>query len=110
MENDVILSTKSWLPVFVYYGISILLFILLYYIKLVVDKKMKRPLFIVYTFVVPIVAALQFGIFYHGYNFLRDILFINYDIDPYDSIMYGALFFAVLYCLAMPRNKYVKFV
>ncbi|PWC18776.1 hypothetical protein DDT56_02095 [Brenneria corticis] len=110
MEQDIIFKSVSIWPAVFYYIISTVVFLVLYYIKLIVDRKMKRPIFILYTLFVPIICALQFCIFGHGTSFVKYFLHIDVDVDAYDSIIYGALFFTILYVFAMPRNKYVKFV
>jgi len=110
MPQDMPFTSPSWWPVVIYYAVSVILFILLFSIKLIVDKSIRRPLFIGFTLLVPVLCALQFCIFGHGTSFMRGFLHINVDIDYYDSIRYGALFFALLYFLAMPRNKYVRFI
>ena len=110
MDADVIISTKLWFPVIVYYSISLLVFAVLFCIRIIIEKKNIRPLFMIYTLIVPAIAAIQFCIFYHGSKFIRDVLFISVNIDDYDSIIWGAAFFFLLYFLAMPRNKHAKFV
>lgn len=110
MPQDITFASPSWWPVVIYYIISLLIFVVLYITKRFIDKKMKRPLFIGLTLLVPVVCALQFCIFGHGTSFMHGFLHIDVDIDDYDSIRFGALFFACLYFLAMPRNKYVRIV
>ncbi|PWC17360.1 hypothetical protein DDT56_07510 [Brenneria corticis] len=110
MEQDVLFTTKSWVPVFVYYAISTGIFALLYYIKTIIDKKGIRPLFIFFRLFVPVITAIQFCIFFHGTSFVKDILRIDFNVDLYDSVIWGALFFSIINILAMPRNNYIKWV
>jgi hypothetical protein len=52
------------------------------------------------------IAAIQINVFANGYEFVRGFLHIDFDPWRYDSVYWGSLIFAMLYLLAMPRNRY----
>ncbi len=108
MENDVILTTKSLSTVFVYYGTSFFVACFLFFGKFIINKMKIYPLFLVFMILVPIFASIQFCIFYYGSSFIRKVFSITTNIDGYDSIMWGALFFTIFYLFAMPVNNYYK--
>ncbi|MGU0033472.1 hypothetical protein ACVQEP_01680 [Enterobacter mori] len=98
--------TPPILPAVCYFIVSIAIFFFLYLGKLKVNRLGKYPLFIAYTLFVIAIAAIQINVFANGYEFVSG--FLNIDFDPwrYDSVYWGSLIFAMLYLLAMPRNKY----
>ncbi|HAS1308638.1 TPA: hypothetical protein ACPZ0W_005009 [Enterobacter bugandensis] len=98
--------TPPILPALCYFIVSILIFFLLYVGKLKVNRLRKYPLFIAYTLFVIAIAAIQINVFANGYEFVRGFLHIDFDPWRYDSVYWGSLIFAMLYLLAMPRNKY----
>lgn len=107
MQQDVVLSQFLLLwPAVLYYVISVIIFILLYMGKIKVNKLHKYPLFIFYMLFVIAMAAIQINIFANGQSFVKGFLHIDFDPWQYDSIYWGALFFSLLYLLAMPRNKF----
>ena len=81
-------------------------FFLLYIGKQKVNRLRKYPLFIAYTLFVIAIAAIQINVFANGYEFVRGFLHIDFDPWRYDSVYWGSLIFAMLYLLAMPRNRY----
>lgn len=95
-------------PIILYYTLSIAIFALLFTVKTKINNKNYYWIFVFYTFFVVGVAAIQFCILMHGTSFMRGFLHINLDVDRYDSIRWGAGFFALISYFAMPRNKYVK--
>lgn len=99
MEQDIIFTSESWLPIFYYYGISLALFSALLFGKVKVNKRNCRALYILYTVFIMLIGVVQFCLFVHGTSFLKGFLHINYDIDNYLSIRFGALAFAILYLL-----------
>lgn len=107
MQQDLILfqPLPLW-PAVLYYVISVIVFILLYMGKIKVNSLHKYPLFIFYLLFVIAIAAIQINIFANGQSFFKGFLHINFDPWKYDSIYWGALFFSLLYLLAMPRNKF----
>lgn len=107
MQQDIVLfqSLPLW-PAVLYYVISAIMFILLYIGKIKVNKRHKYPLFIFYMLFVIAMAAIQINIFANGQSFVKGFLHIGFDPWQYDSIYWGALFFSLLYLLAMPRNKF----
>ena len=94
------------LPALCYFIVSIVVFFLLYLGKLKVNRLHKYPLFIAYTLFVIAIAAIQINVFANGYAFVSAFLHIDFDPWRYDSVYWGSLIFAMLYLLAMPRNKY----
>lgn len=98
--------TPPILPAVFYFIVSIAVFFLLYLGKLKVNRLRKYPLFIVYTLFVIAIAAIQINVFANGYEFVRGFLHIDFDPWRYDSVYWGSLIFAMLYLLAMPRNRY----
>ncbi|CAH3498684.1 hypothetical protein AI2719V1_1895 [Enterobacter cloacae] len=98
--------TPPILPAVCYFIVSIVVFFLLYLGKLKVNKLHKYPLFIAYTLFVIAIAAIQINVFANGYEFVSGFLHIDFDPWRYDSVYWGSLIFAMLYLLAMPRNRY----
>ncbi|QRG78301.1 hypothetical protein [Citrobacter sp. R56] len=104
-EIELSLYPPIW-PAVTYFIVSITVFLLLYLGKLKVNKLRRYPLFIAYALLVIAIAAVQINIFANGYDFVSVFLHIDFDPYRYDSVYWGALFFSMLYLLAMPRNKY----
>ena len=98
--------TPPILPAVCYFIVSSVVFFLLYLGKLKVNRLHKYPLFIAYTLFVIAIAAIQINVFANGYEFVSGFLHIDFDPWRYDSVYWGSLIFAMLYLLAMPRNKY----
>lgn len=98
--------TPPILPAVCYFIVSIVVFFLLYLGKLKVNRLHKYPLFIAYTLFVIAIAAIQINVFANGYEFVSGFLHIDFDPRRYDSVYWGSLIFAMLYLLAMPRNRY----
>ena len=94
------------LPALYYFIISIAFLLLLYRGKLKVERARKDPLFIAYTLFVLASAAIQLNVFANGQDFVSGFLHINFDPWRYDSVYWGSLIFAMLYLLAIPRNRY----
>jgi hypothetical protein len=93
------------LPALYYFVVSIAVLFLLLMGKLKVNRLRKYPLFIAYTLFVIAMAAIQINVFANGYAFVSGFLHIDFDPWRYDSVYWGALIFAMLYLLAMPRNR-----
>jgi hypothetical protein len=110
MGYDEIVITQSIWPAIFYHVISVVLFFLLFGGKILVMNKKNRTLFILYSLLVIFIASIQFALFSHGTQFLKSFLHIDLNIDAYDSIGYGALFYALAYLFAMPRNSFVKYI
>ena len=98
--------TPPILPAVCYFIVSIVVFFLLYLGQLKVNRLHKYPLFIAYTLFVIAIAAIQINVFANGYEFVSGFLHIDFDPWRYDSVYWGSLIFAMLYLLAMPRNRY----
>ena len=98
--------TPPILPAVCYFIVSIVVFFLLYLGKLKVNRLHKYPLFIAYTLFVIAIAAIQINVFANGYEFVSGFLHIDCDPWRYDSVYWGSLIFAMLYLLAVPRNRY----
>lgn len=98
--------TPPILPAVCYFIVSIVVFFLLYLGKLKVNRLHKYPLFIAYTLFVIAIAAIQINVFANGYEFVSGFLHIDFDPWRYDSVYWGSLIFAMLYLLAIPRNRY----
>lgn len=94
------------LPALYYFIISIAFLLLLYRGKLKVERARKYPLFIAYILFVLASAAIQLNVFANGQDFVSGFLHINFDPWRYDSVYWGSLIFAMLYLLAIPRNRY----
>lgn len=93
------------LPALYYFVVSIAFLFLLLMGKLKVNRLRKYPLFIAYTLFVIAMAASQINVFANGYEFVSAFLHIVFDPWRYDSVYWGSLLFAMLYLLAMPRNR-----
>lgn len=93
------------LPALCYFIVSIVIFFLLYFGKMKVNRLRKYPLFIAYTLFVIAIAAIQINVFANGYEFVSAFLLIDFDPWRYNSVYWGALIFAMLYLLALPRNR-----
>ena len=93
------------LPALYYFVVSIAVLFLLLMGKLKGDRLRKYPLFIAYTLFVIAIAAIQINVFANGYEFVSGFLHIDFDPWRYDSVYWGSLIFAMLYLLAMPRNR-----
>ena len=98
--------TPPILPAVCYFIVSIVVFFLLYLGKLKVNRLHKYPLFIAYTLFVIAIAAIQINVFANGYEFVSGFLHIDFDPWRYDSVYWGSLIFAMLYLLAISRNRY----
>ena len=94
------------LPALYYFIVSIVVFFFLYFGKQKITRLRKHPLFIAYMLFVIAIAAIQISVFANGYEFVRGFLHIDFDPWRYDSVYWGSLIFAMLYLLAMPRNRY----
>ncbi|QCT20623.1 hypothetical protein FEM41_13715 [Jejubacter calystegiae] len=110
MSYDEIVITQSIWPAIFYHVISVAIFFLLFGGKILVMKKKNRSLFIFYSLLVVFIASIQFSLFTHGTQFAKSFLHIDLNIDAYDSVGYGALFYALTYLFAMPRNIFVKYI
>lgn len=99
-------STPSFWPVLSYFVVSSVILFLLYMAKRKVNRLRKYPLFIAYTLFVIAIAAVQINIFANGHAFVSSFLHIDFDPWQYDSVYWASLIFAMLYLLAMPRNRY----
>ncbi|WLI78375.1 hypothetical protein Q5705_07525 [Kosakonia sp. H02] len=106
MAQDIVFNSPSWLPVVLYYLLSLAIVFGLMLGKVNVNRKHSRLLFIFYTLFVFGIGAIQFCLAIHGTSFLKGFLHINYDIDDSYSIRFGAFAFALLSFVATPRNKY----
>ena len=106
MTQDSVFTSHSWLPVGLYYSLSLVIFFGLMLGKFSVNRKNSRIIFIFYTLFVFGVGAIQFCLAIHGTSFLKGFLHINYDIDDSYFIRFGAFVFALLSFVATPRNKY----
>ncbi|MCQ4444996.1 hypothetical protein NOX22_10410 [Enterobacter cloacae] len=104
-QFELSLTPPIW-PAICYFAVSIAIFFLLYLGKLKVNKLRKYPLFIAYTLFVIAIAAIQINIFANGHDFMNGFLHIDFDPWRYDLVYWGSLVFAMLYLLAMPRNRY----
>lgn len=93
------------LPALYYFVVSFAILFLLLMGKLKVNRLRKYPLFIAYTLFVIAIAAIQINVFANGYAFVSAFLHIDFDPWRYDSVYWGSLIFAMLYLLAMPRNR-----
>ncbi|MGX5098911.1 hypothetical protein [Enterobacter cloacae] len=93
------------LPALYYFVVSIAVLFVLLMGKLKVNRLRKYPLFIAYTLFVIAMAAIQINVFANGYEFVSGFLHIDFDPWRYDSVYWGSLIFAMLYLLAMPRNR-----
>ena len=111
MHEDFQLFTPlpMW-PVIVYYSLSIAVFGIAYFGRILVERKSSYTFFILYTLVIIAMAAIQFCIFVHGTAFTRSVFHLNIDVDLYDSIRWGAVVFALLFFFAMPRNNFIRSV
>ena len=93
------------LPALYYFVVSIAVLFLLLMGKLKVNRLRKYPLLTAYTLFVIAIAAIQINVFANGYEFVSGFLHIDFDPWRYDSVFWGSLIFAMLYLLAMPRNR-----
>ncbi|MGX5026333.1 hypothetical protein ACWKYF_05240 [Enterobacter asburiae] len=93
------------LPALYYFVVSIAVLFVLLMGKLKVNRLHKYPLFIAYTLLVIAMAAIQINVFANGYEFVSGFLHIDFDPWRYNSVYWGSLIFAMLYLLAMPRNR-----
>lgn len=106
MSHQLELSlSPPMLPALYYFVVSIAVLFVLLMGKLKVNRLHKYPLFIAYTLFVIAFAAIQINVFANGYAFVSAFLHIDFDPWRYDSVYWGSLIFAMLYLLAMPRNR-----
>ncbi|HHA1914041.1 TPA: hypothetical protein ACOEDZ_004377 [Enterobacter asburiae] len=106
MSHQLELSlSPPMLPALYYFVVSIAVLFVLLMGKLKVSRLRKNPLFIAYTLFVIAIAAIQINVFANGYAFVSAFLHIDFDPWRYDSVYWGSLIFAMLYLLAMPRNR-----
>lgn len=110
MDANTIVIQESRLPVVLYYAISMFIFAVLYYGKIKVTRKKNYFIFILYSLWVIFCTSLQFGLFTNGTSFAQGFLHLNLNVDLYDSIHWGALFYSLLYLLAAPKNIFIKYM
>jgi glucan phosphoethanolaminetransferase (alkaline phosphatase superfamily) len=106
MEQDVIFSTRPWLPVLLYYAGSLVIFVILFLFRkwvVVISTEFTRLAFI---FIVTLACAIQIIIGYYdvvgfqgyGYDFLN-----QWHVADYDTIRYGVIVFVPLYGMLLRR-------
>ncbi|MCK7229873.1 hypothetical protein L8P27_18895 [Enterobacter asburiae] len=106
MSHQLELSlSPPMLPALYYFVVSIAVLFVLLMGKLKVSRLRKNPLFITYTLFVIAIAAIPINVFANGYAFFSAFLHIDFDPWRYNSVYWGSLIFAMLYLLAMPRNR-----
>lgn len=106
MNNDVTLSTYSYGLVFSYYLISLGSVAALYLLKKISTRRHSYLLFVINAFTVVAIGSLQFSIFSYGIEFIN--LFYQTDLNNYNIIRFGGLFFVFIYLFLLPRNTYYK--
>ena len=107
--EDIFIHKSVW-PEIAYHTVSIIIFLCFFYLKFKFSYKTKNLFFIFHTLLVIFIASLQFGLFAHGTEFSHSLLHINLDVDSYDSIYWGALFYSLVYLAFAPRNYCVKYI
>lgn len=106
MEQDVIFSSKPWLPVILYYLTGIIVFIGCYLLSRLVKVHSSiscRFLLIIFTTLccaAHIITGYYDAVGYHGYG---HSLLRAYDIADYETIRYGVILFVTLNGLLICR-------
>ena len=93
------------LPALYYFVVSIAVLFLLLMGKLKVNRLRKYPLLIAYTLFVIAISAIYIFVFSYGFFFVIGFVQIEREPGRYDSVYWWSLIFAMLYLLAMPRNR-----
>lgn len=106
MTPDVTLSTYSYGFLFSYFSLSLIILVVLYYLKKISARKHNYPLFVFNCLIVVVMGVLQLSIFAYGNDFLN--LFYPIGNDNYDFIHYGSLMFTFIYLTQLPKNTYYK--
>ncbi|CAI0725408.1 MULTISPECIES: hypothetical protein [Serratia] len=106
MSDDVTLSTYSYSFVFLYFFLSIIVFVGLYRLKQKANNKKSYFLFVIATIVNIFSSIIQGLVFNYGSEILDPI--INIKFQDYDNVWYASIIFAIIYLSQLPTNLYYK--
>ncbi len=106
MSDDVTLSTYSYSFVFLYFFLSVVVFVGLYHLKKKVNNKKSYSLFVIVTIVNLFASITQGLIFNYGSEILDSML--NIKFQDYDEVWYASIIFALTYLSQLPTNLYYK--
>lgn len=105
MIDDVTLSTYSYSFVFLYFFLSVLVFVGLYHLKQKPTIKILFP-FVMATIVNLFASIIQGLVFNYGSEILDPML--NIKFQDYDEVWYASIIFALTYLSQLPTNLYYK--
>ncbi len=106
MSDDVTLSTYSYSFVFLYFFLSVVVFVGLYHLKKKVNNKKSYSLFVIVTIVNLFASITQGLIFNYGSEILDSML--NIKSQDYDEVWYASIIFALIYLSQLPTSLYYK--
>lgn len=106
MFNDFTLSSYSYSFVFLYFFLSVVVFVGLYHLKQKANNKKSYPLFVIATIVNLFASIIQGLVFNYGSEILDSIL--NIKFQDYDEVWYASIIFALTYLSQLPTNLYYK--
>ncbi|OWO83422.1 hypothetical protein B5C26_07460 [Photorhabdus luminescens] len=99
---DVTISTQStWQDIFLYYSLSLIILLFLFFIKFFIEKKRSYILSVFGFFIIVIFGSIQlFIVKYDGYHEVIS-MFINLNSEV---IRVGSVIFSILYACMLPRK------
>jgi uncharacterized membrane protein len=106
VSDDVTLSTYSYSFVFLYFFLSVVVFVGLYHLKQKANNKKSYSLFVMVTIVNLFASITQGLIFNYGSEILDSML--NIKFQDYDEVWYASIIFALIYLSQLPTNLYYK--
>ncbi|CAI1737337.1 Uncharacterised protein [Serratia marcescens] len=106
MIDDVTLSTYSYSFVFLYFFLSVLVFVGLYHLKQKTNNKKSYSLFVMATIVNLFASIIQGLVFNYGSEILDPML--NIKFQDYDEVWYASIIFALTYLSQLSTNLYNK--
>ncbi|HFK4647259.1 TPA: hypothetical protein ACG0MY_000188 [Serratia marcescens] len=106
VSDDVTLSTYSYSFVFLYFFLSVVVFVGLYHLKQKVNNKKSYSLFVIVTIVNLFASITQGLIFNYGSEILDSML--NIKSQDYDEVWYASIIFALIYLSQLPTSLYYK--
>lgn len=95
MIDDVTLSTYSYSFVFLYFFLSVLVFVGLYHLKQENNNRKSYSLFVIATTVNLFASIIQGLVFNYGSEILDPML--NIKFQDYDEVWYASIIFALTY-------------
>jgi len=106
VSDDVTLSTYSYSFVFLYFFLSIIVFVGLHRLKKKSNNEKSYLFFVAVTIANLFSSIIQGLVFNYGSEILDPIL--NIKFQDYDNVWYASIIFALIYLSQLPANLYYK--